>query len=82
MDRKPERAIQEKVRDFIQRNKEQKDCDLRTATANHEGKDRSESYNSEAKEIRAIKRIWGNNSSNYHFSLPFTVLKFSLIASF
>ena len=55
VDWKPERKIQEKVRDFIQRNKEQKDCDLRTATTNHEGRDKSESYNSEAKEIRSLE---------------------------
>ena len=43
----------------MQRNKEQKDCDLRTTTTNHKGGDRSKSYNPEAKEIRAIKRILG-----------------------
>ena len=43
----------------MQRNKEQKDCDLRTVTMNHEGRDRFESFNSETKEMRSLKGCWG-----------------------
>ena len=59
VDWKPEREIQTNVRDFIQRNQEQKDCDLRTTTTNHKGRDRSKSSDSKAKKNGAIKRILG-----------------------
>ena len=51
-------------------------------TTNHEGEDRLESYNSEAKEIRSSKSYGGTAVAIIIFSLPFTVLKLSVITSF